>query len=325
MHHGRISRNTARALLKLKERIDDANIPSSKLDETINVATWNIREFGRKRRRNMALHLIAEIIGQFDLVAVTELRDNLSDLKRVLTFLGPYWDVVYSDFNRDRAGNRERIGYIYDRRAVTFTGLAAEADPVRKKRTVVLDGVKIKEYVPIVTWWRSPFMASFRSGDFDFVAVTAHIRWDSSGGEASRKRELQQLARWIGTRSKERYVADKDIVVMGDFNIPAVDDELYRAVTSTGLRVPDSLRGPVETNLARNKRYDQILHFPRITKCFTDHGGVLDFFAGNHRPLMPGIRLSKHEFTYQLSDHLPLWVQLNVDTDAERLDNILQR
>jgi hypothetical protein len=80
----------------------------------------------------------------------------------------------------------------------------------------------------------------------------------------------------------------------------------------------------VETNLARNKRYDQILHFPRITKSFTDNGGVLDFYAGNHSRLFPGLRLTKHEFTYQLSDHLPLWVQLNVDTDAERLDNILK-
>jgi len=39
---------------------------------------------------------------------------------------------------------------------------------------------------------------------------------------------------------------------------------------------------------------------------------------------MPGIRMSKRDFTYQLSDHLPLWVQLDVDTDNERLDSILK-
>jgi len=324
MHHGRISRATAKALKEVKKRIRSADIPSSRLDETINVATWNIREFGRKRRRIMSLHLIAEIIGQFDLVAITELRDNLSDLRKVLTFLGPYWDVVYSDFNIDRAGNRERIAYVFDRRAVTFTGLAAEADPVRKKRTVEVDGEMVKEYVPIVTWWRSPFMASFRSGDFDFIAVAAHIRWDTSGGDESRERGLKLLAKWVGKRAREKYVSDKDIIVMGDFNIPTVDDDLFNAITSTGLRVPKSLRGPVETNLARDKRYDQILHFPRITKSFTDNGGVLDYYAGNYSRLMPGIRMSKRDFTYQLSDHLPLWVQLDVDTDNERLDSILK-
>ena len=52
------------------ERIAAAAIPSSKLDESLNIATWNIREFGRRPRLDASLHYIAEIIGQFDLVAV---------------------------------------------------------------------------------------------------------------------------------------------------------------------------------------------------------------------------------------------------------------
>ena len=125
MHHGNISMQIAKGLKELRKRIDAANIPPSRLDETLNVATWNVREFGRKRRKKAAIHLIAEIMGQFDLIALTELRDDISDLVRVLEILGPYWKVVYSDFNSDMAGNRERIAYVYDKRAVTFTGLAA--------------------------------------------------------------------------------------------------------------------------------------------------------------------------------------------------------
>jgi len=139
-----------------RSRIKESEIPSSKLDETINIATWNIREFGRKRRKKLSLHLIAEVLNQFDLISVVELRDNLADLQEVLEILGPYWRVVYSDYNTDRAGNRERIAYIYDKRAVTFTGLAAEADPPRKKITVMRDGQKVKEYVSLILgqdWW----------------------------------------------------------------------------------------------------------------------------------------------------------------------------
>ncbi|MFZ6735821.1 hypothetical protein ACO0LG_28125 [Undibacterium sp. Ji42W] len=47
MHHGKVSAEIAAGLLVLKESIKEAAIPSSKLDETINIATWNIREFGK--------------------------------------------------------------------------------------------------------------------------------------------------------------------------------------------------------------------------------------------------------------------------------------
>ena len=293
MHHGRISRDIAKGLAKLRSRIASADIPSSKLDETINIATWNIRDFGKKSRLKASIHLIAEILGQFDLVAVTEVRDNVSDLERVLKILGPYWRVVFSDYSTDRAGNRERVAYVYDKRAVAFTGLAAEADPPRKKVAVTINGKQVKEYRSLITWWRSPYMASFRAGDFDFIVLTAHIRWDSSGGESSRERALKELAKWVDKRRKDKAVIDKDIIVMGDFNIPEVGDDLFDAMTSTGLKMPDALRGSHGTNLARDKRYDQILHFPAITKCFTNRAGVLDFYDDNHRPLYPGRTMTK--------------------------------
>jgi hypothetical protein len=82
MHHGPVSPEIAQGLLALRGRIEAARIPPSKLDETINVAVWNVREIGKARRSEAALHYIAEIIGQFDLVALVELRDDLTDLGR---------------------------------------------------------------------------------------------------------------------------------------------------------------------------------------------------------------------------------------------------
>ena len=79
MFHGRLNEATATGLKKLRARIDEAAIPSSRLAETIILATWNIREFGRRRRSARAIHYIAEILGQFDLIAITEglYRPNL--------------------------------------------------------------------------------------------------------------------------------------------------------------------------------------------------------------------------------------------------------
>lgn len=168
MNHGTVSASIAKGLLALRERIDAAKIPPSRLDESINIATWNIREFGKRRRRKAAIHYIAEILRQFDLIGVVELRDDLRDLGRVLEILGPEWRAVYSDMLPDQGGNHERIAYVYDRRAVRFNGLAAEANEPRYRKGI--------EYLPRSSFWRAPYLATFRSGNFDFVALTAHIR-----------------------------------------------------------------------------------------------------------------------------------------------------
>ena len=103
-------------------------MPPSILDETMNLATWNIREFGRRTRQEKSLHYIAELIGRFNLVALTEVRRDLSELLWVMEMLPPFWDFVVSDYGGDRAANKERVAYVCDKRVVQFTGLAAEAE-----------------------------------------------------------------------------------------------------------------------------------------------------------------------------------------------------
>ncbi len=323
MHHGDVSAEVAAGLLALKKRIEAAKIPSSKLDETINVAVWNIREFGKKRRKPAALHYIAEILGQFDLIALVELRDNLEDFGRVCQFLGPSWDLVYSDWMPDDGGNRERAGFLFDRRAVTFNGLAAEVDAPRGKAGT--------EYLATQSFWRAPYMCSFRSGNFDFIAIATHARWGKS--IAGREAELGMLADWIDERQKDKSVEDHDLILMGDFNTPKLDDRLFKALTRRGLQVPDSLMtlksGDVTvggSNLNKNARYDQILHLPTAKKRFTNFGGTLDFhvFDAGIKELFPGAGMTRTQFTYQLSDHFPVWVQIKTDIDGERLTQIVQ-
>lgn len=325
MHHGAVSPQIAKGLLALKERIAAANIPSSKLDETINVAVWNIREFGHPghKRGDAALHYIAEILGQFDLVALVELRDNLDELRCVLDYLGRYWDIVYSDWMGDAGGNRERTAFLYDRRAVQFNGLAAEVDSPRSKQAT--------EYLATRSFWRAPYMCSFRSGNFDFIAIANHARWGNS--VEGREAELKLLSDWIKARFADRYVEDHDLVVLGDFNIPQVDDRLFKALTSCGLKIPEPLRRLSNgerfvggSNLGKNKRYDQILHLPTTPDHFITAAGTLDFFIDDAHiaELFPEENLTRTKFTYQLSDHLPIWVQMKVDIDGFRLNQLVQ-
>jgi endonuclease/exonuclease/phosphatase family metal-dependent hydrolase len=323
MHHGDVSPDIAAGLLALRKRIEAAKIPPSQLDQSINVAIWNIREFGKKRRTEAAIHYIAEILGQFDLIALVELRDNLSDYGRVCQYLGPSWDLVYSDWMSDPGGNRERTGFLFDRRAVTFNGLAAEVDAPRTK--------KGQEYLAELSFWRAPYMCSFRAGNFDFVAMATHARWGDS--PKARAAELGMLAEWIDVRFKDKAAEDTDLIVMGDFNTPSLDDNIFKALTSRGLQIPDSLidlkLGDITvkgSNLNKNARYDQILHLPTLKRRFTNFGGTLDFYGSDAgiKELFPTSGYSRTQFTFQLSDHFPVWVQIDTDIDGQRLSQIVQ-
>ena len=321
MRHGKLDLETARGLKELRRRLEtDRNrVPHSILDETMNLATWNIREFGRRERRERSLHYIAEVIGRFDLVALTEVRRDLRQLLRVMEILPPFWDFVVSDYGGDRAANKERIAYVFDKRVVRFTGLAAEADPPRKRGA---EG----RYESSFTWWRAPYIASFRAGNFDFVIVTVHLRWGS--GEKERLIPLRELAKWAKKGSQDEGGFDRDILVVGDMNIPSRDSELFKAVRRYGLKLPESLskKGRTEagTNLSRRATYDQILHRATNPERFTDEGGVVDFYMGDYSALYPEID-SLHEFTFELSDHLPLWIQLDTWIEDEQLDSMLER
>lgn len=323
MHHGTVSAQIAQGLLTLKKQIQDAEIPPSKLDETINVAVWNIREFGKVKRNPAAIHYIAEILGQFDLIGIVELRDNLTDLGKVLPILGPSWDVVYSDWIDDSGGNRERTAFLFDTRAVTFNGLAAEVDAPR--------GKKGTEYLATQSFWRAPYMCSFRAGNFDFIAIATHARWGK--GTEGRQAELQMLADWIGKRFKDKSVEDHDLLVMGDFNIPKLGDPLFKAITSRGLQIPEALvnlkigkRVVGGSNIKQNARYDQILHLPTLKDRFSEAAGTLDFLGSkaNIKKYFPDKSYTPQEFTFQLSDHFPIWAQVKTDIDGERLNQIVQ-
>ncbi|MDJ0842189.1 MAG: endonuclease/exonuclease/phosphatase family protein [Acidobacteriota bacterium] len=310
----------AAGLKSLYRIIDKTPVAPSKLDQSINLATWNIRHFGMKPRSETSIYYIAAILNEFDLISITELNKDLGDLHRVMRVLGPHWRVVFSDFDLDDAGNDERMGYLYDERMVQFTGLAAEAGEPRIKGE---DGF----YKADFTWWRSPYMASFKAGVFDFVLLTAHIRWGGSS-QAKRLKPIKELAAWVDTRVKSESVIDRDFIVLGDFNIPSLTSKLYKAVSKHGLRMAEAIaRVKIGSNLSKKARYDQILHYPHFTNTFSNTGGVLDFVGDDLKQtieaLYPGQGLSVGLFKSQLSDHLPIWIQLQTDVVEEQLDNII--
>lgn len=80
-----------------------AGVPSKDSDTTLLLATWNLRDFGRKgargygERKLEALHYIAAFISAFDLVAVQEVNDDLDLFNTLRDILGRDWDFIATD------------------------------------------------------------------------------------------------------------------------------------------------------------------------------------------------------------------------------------
>lgn len=296
-------------LRALRERIRASAVPRSRPGH-LKIATWNVREFGRRPRRARSIAYIAEIVSQFHVVSIVELREDLTQLRAVLAQLGPSWRAVFTAPTFDAGGNRERAAYVFDTRHVTHSGLASMAFAPRTKRG--------EEYLSQIGWWRPPFFASFTVGRTELLLLTAHVRWGKNA--PARLIELELLADWVHAElAKDPYARGRALVVLGDFNVPRLESPLYAALTKRGLEMPAALAGKHGSNLARNKRYDQILAAPGTGGMFTGAGGALDFYSGHGGigALYPS-RVDKREFTYELSDHLPLWAELACDVDPAR-------
>jgi hypothetical protein len=80
------------------------------------------------------------------------------------------------------------------------------------------------------------------------------------------------------------------------------------------------------SNLGNDARYDQILHLPTIPDNAITAGGTLNFYpdATIIEKLFPGKKYTRDKFSFQLSDHFPVFIQLKTDIDGYRLDQIVQ-
>src|SRR5262245_19847684 len=123
------ARRAADGLLRLRNQLK-RELPPRNVAETLLLATWNLREFGRNQKYGARLpesiQYIAEIVDRFDLVAIQEVHQNLNDLKRLMRALGDWWSYIVTDVTPGRSGNQERIAFVFDTRKVKFDVLAGE-------------------------------------------------------------------------------------------------------------------------------------------------------------------------------------------------------
>lgn len=328
------------ALRKLIAR----TVPRRTASDTLLLATWNIRDFdsnkfGQGPRIAESFHYIAEVISAFDLVAVQEVNEDMQPFERVIDLLGPSWRYIATDITEGASGNGERMVFLFDSNKVQFKHIAGEI--VLPKPSLVGDEDQFA---------RSPFLVRFQSGWFKFNLCTVHMYYGDTSGEGYERRvaEIDAIAKFVKKRADED---GQNYILLGDMNVVSPDDATMKALRKHKFILPagltldnDALRWV--SNMGGDKHYDQIAFLVRKGELelgpSQNNAGVLNYYkavyttdaAETYFPLGKGngkwpttaskrnTYFEKEWRTWQMSDHLPLFVELRIDFTETYLKRI---
>ena len=321
-------------LLALRAQLS-RDIPAKTATDTLLLATWNIREFGDNRTRE-SLQYLAEIISRFDLVAVQEVSSNLKGLKDLVSLLGHNWDYIVTDSTEGKVGGGERMAFIYDRCKVFFRKMAGEL-VLPKGKLIGKDELQFA---------RTPFSVSFQAGWFRFILTTVHILYGGNKKEdPNRINEIDAVAKFIKDRAKKE---DESYILLGDFNIFKTSDATMKALENHKFHIPDAIKEH-PSDLGKSKHYDQIAFNLKIDPNMTvfsegkQKAGAFNFSESVYTPqdfdeyrgCFDENILEKRDTeeklmsyymgtyrTFQMSDHLPLWIELQIDFSDQYLKRI---
>jgi endonuclease/exonuclease/phosphatase family metal-dependent hydrolase len=289
------------------------------------IGTWNIRAFDRytpewrskpgdspiRDLSNVAC--LAEVVRHFDVVAIQEVRQSAQAFLAMMQLLGPDWGYLVTDVTQGKAGNNERLAFVFDSTRVKPSGLACEL--------VVPSDTTGSGTQPVTDQFaRTPYAISLARGNATFTLVTLHVVYGKA--PADRVAELTEIAKWLERWSGQRDAWGSNLIALGDFNIDRSGDPLFNAFTSTGLRppgplnlVPRTVFDDPDPNAPPDHRhfYDQIAWFGGDTSsnALLDmtyvNAGMVDF-AGHGIPAKDTTQLS-----WRISDHFPLWCEFSLD------------
>jgi hypothetical protein len=315
-----------------------------KLNNELDLATWNIANLGNQKRRDKDLKLIAHILGKFDIIAIQEIRANLDAFNKIVAFLGDGFDAIFTDV----AGAGERLGVIYRSSRISMGSLIAELDynpngkivdgeyvVKPKKQSFKLSGKKIETFFD--NFNRNPFLTTWKvkNSKVSFMLANVHIYYgDEEGGNPdnpdprflNRVAEVYFLGDWayeIRKKKNRDRVYEPNIILLGDMNIPTLksDDKVYRAIKRRGFQ-PTVYSSEAGTTIKEFTKYDQIIFNNENISVKEINGQtavVFDFDNFVFADLWSQVESKKRTlkqfkaFTkFALSDHRPIFTRLQV-------------
>ena len=352
----------AQRLLAIRERLSplcQRKRDSSLLLATWNIRDFDSNKFGWGPRLPETFYYLAEIISCFDLIAVQEVNEDLRPFRRLMRILGREWDYIVTDVTAGTGGNGERMAFVYNTEKVWFRKIAGEIVLPDGQLVVARKKVKPKDQtnVPSTTietkqqFARSPFLVAFQSGWFRFSLCTVHIYYGKDSGDELQQRidEIRKLVTFFAKRQDnatpdaDQLGAPENYILLGDFNVVSPEHETMKALKSKGFKVPAEIDG-VNVRLEGDHFYDQIAVRVKDKRFKVLSGGLVHIFEDVFRdedmdlylPHVPETDPEKQtKFkattpegrykkwrTWQISDHSPLWIEIQTDFADQYLRGI---
>jgi endonuclease/exonuclease/phosphatase family metal-dependent hydrolase len=197
---------------------------------------------------------------------------------------------------------------------------------------------------------RTPFLVAFQSGWFKFSLCTVHIYFGSESGAQLQRRigEIAALVKFFANR-QDRESRDEEkhgripenYILLGDFNVVSPEHETMKALKSEGFQVPAAIDGALMRD-ADDHFYDQIAVRVKDARFKVVGGGIVDPFAAVFRDQdLEGYRdvlaardpqaaatqpeaLYRKWRTWQMSDHAPLWIEIETDFSMDYLQRFAE-
>lgn len=270
---------------------------------------------------------------------IEELKDRRSKVEKLYRMPGyiellnllrkrdASWSLIISPRELGAAGLKEMTGYYFRSKKVKLNK-NPYCEKMKKEGEGVgyacvpeftTNGIMDKDYRPVFS--KRPFMASFKSGDFDFSMLALHTKFRKP--KTAPGRQILQLAygvndykkveglngynyyRFAETQTtlqfinemKKNYGEEKDYIFVGDFNLNGDESYWAEAIkkdegtklyidtekTSVSESLVDSQSDEPTNGLANN--YDHFLFNPSLVKeCNGDQAQVEDFYSKGYAP-----------------------------------------
>ncbi|PQJ76512.1 endonuclease/exonuclease/phosphatase family protein [Polaribacter glomeratus] len=244
----------------------------AKSEHELLIASWNIANLGAQNRWNEHYTLLAMVIEWFDIIAIQEVNNKLEGIRLLEAALPSHYSVIFSD----KGGNNERSAFIYDSRKVKLAEMVGEVGiPPNEQRFIKIKGITQK----FTGFDRNPYLCSFQWNNQILVLIMVHSFSGSTNRASIERRALEAYAigRYADLRNKSKHSFSKNIIALGDFNIPKIEkgDLVYAALIKRGLILPEH-SAKVYSNISDDKMFDQIAFLPSI-KSKIQSQGVFDF------------------------------------------------
>lgn len=251
----------------------DSHITSQQLQQELKILSFNIQIFGRsKAAKEDVMSVIIDIIDDYDLIAIQEVRDISGESLNILMDMMPQEYKLIAGPREGRSSSKEQAIYLYDDNVLDFLEEYNYSDE--------------DDYFE-----RSPFLSTFKTDDerIEFTMINVHISPSQAEEEIKYLGYMTDI--FVG-------VFGENMILVGDFNADGSyfdEDKLQGYFTEYEIVIGNELDTTVAPS---DNTYDRIIISQDINNYYYD-SGVLYFenYLGDIEAEL-------------VSDHYPVYVIL---------------